>query len=331
MKAAVCNAYGGPDVVQIVDVAAPIAAPNELLIRIRATTVSVGDARIRGSNFPSGFGLLGRAFLGVRRPRTSILGTELAGVVEATGARVTRFKTGDLVFAFAGIGMGCHAEFRTVREDGAIEHMPTAFTFEDAAAIAFGGTTALHFLRTVGKVQRGERVLINGAAGAVGSAAVQLARHFGAHVTGVCSAANVQLVRSLGADAVIDYAAVDFAKTGNRWDIIFDAVGNASFARCRKCLNPGGRLLLLASGLGDLAKTPFQTLSSGLKIAGGMAPERAEDVAELKALCDAGVYKPVIDSRYPLDQIAAAHGRVDSGHKRGSVVVTIGDGGIELA
>ncbi len=210
MKAAVCLSYGGPEVVQVTDVPTPVPQPNEVLVRIHATTVSAGDARIRGSNFPSGFWLPARAFLGVRRPRKPILGTELAGVVAATGASVTRFKTGDLVFAFPGVRMGCHAEYRAVREDAAIAHMPAGFSFDDAAAISFGGTTALHFLRSVGKVQRGERVLINGASGAVGSAAVQLARHFGAHVTGVCSAANVPLVRSLGAEAVIDYGVCGF-------------------------------------------------------------------------------------------------------------------------
>lgn len=325
MKAAVCTAYGGPEVVRVREVPDPIAKPNEVLVRILATTVASGDARIRGSRFPAGFWLPARLVFGLRRPRKPVLGTELAGVVDAVGASVTRYRTGDKVFAFSGAGFGCHAEFKAMPEDGAIALIPAGFTFEEAASIAFGGTTALYFLREVGRVQRGERVLINGASGAVGTAAVQLARYFGAHVTGVCSAANVDLVRSLGADAVIDYKAADFAKSGARWDIILDTVGNASFTRCRRALNKNGRLLLIAAGLGDLLKAPFQSMMSGLKVAGGSAPDRAQDIAELKTLCEAGAYKPVIDSCYPLEQITEAHARADSERKVGSVVVTMRD------
>lgn len=323
MKAAVCMAYGGPEVVQVRDIPAPAAKPHEILIRVYATTVSSGDARVRGSRFPSGFWLPGRVFLGLTRPRQPILGTELAGIVEAAGSRVTRYRAGDRVFAFSGAGMGCHAELKTMPEDGAIALMPAGFTFEEASAISFGGATALYFLRDAGRVQRGERVLVNGASGAVGTAAVQLARHFGAHVTGVCSAANADLVRSLGADAVIDYTAADFAASGARWDIIVDAVGNASFKRCRHALTKNGRLLLLAGGLGDLLMAPFQSMTSGLKVAGGPAPERAEDLAELRRLCEAGVFRPVIDGQYPFDRIAAAHARVDLDRKTGSVVVIL--------
>ena len=201
--------------------------------------------------------------------------------------------------------------------------IPAVVTFEEAAAISFGGITALHFLRDVGKVQTGERVLINGASGAVGSAAVQLARHFGAHVTGVCSSANAGTVRALGADAVIDYKAADFATRGARWDIIFDTVGNVSFERSRNALNKNGRLLLAGGGLGHLLKAPFQSMTSGLKVAGGPAPERAEDIVELKRLCETGAYKPVIDSRFVFDRISQAHARVESGRKVGSVIVTL--------
>lgn len=325
MKAAVCKAYGGPDVVQLTDVPDPVAKPGEVLIRVVATTVSSGDARVRGARFPPGFSLLARLFLGVTAPRNPILGTELSGVVEAVGANVTRYRPGDQVFAFSGARMGCHAELKVMPEDGVIALMPASVTFEEAAAISFGGTTALHFLRDVGKVQPRERVLVNGASGAVGSAALQLARHFGAHVTGVCSAANVDAVRALGADAVIDYKTVDFARSGARWDVIFDTVGNVSFARCRNALNKNGRLLLAVGGLGDLLKAPFQSMASGLKVAGGPAPERAEDILELKRLCEIGVYKPVIDSRFAFDRISEAHARVDSERKVGSVIVTMRD------
>lgn len=323
MKAAVCMTYGGPDVVQVREVPAPVAGPGEVLIRVFATTVSSGDARVRGARFPAGFALPARLFLGLSGPRTPILGTELAGVAEAVGSNVTRYRPGDRVFAFSGVGMGCHAELKAMPEDGAIALMPAGLTFEQAAAISFGGTTALYFLRDVASVQRGERVLVNGASGAVGTAAVQLARHFGAHVTGVCSAGNADLVRSLGADEVIDHAASDFATTGARWDIILDTVGNASFARCRRALSKDGRLLLIVAGLGDLLRAPLQSKTSGLKVAGGTAPERAEDLVALKVLCEAGAFKPVIDSRFPLDRIAEAHTRADSQRKVGSVVVTM--------
>lgn len=323
MKAAICTAYGGPDVVHVLEVDAPIAKPDDVLIRVRATTVSSGDARIRGSNFPSGFWLPARMFLGVKRPRTAILGTELAGVVEAVGSNVTRYRAGDRVVAFQGTRMGCHAEFTCVPENGAIAVMPAGFSFEEASAISFGGTTALYFLRDLGNVRRGERVLINGASGAAGTAAVQLARHFGAHVTGVCSAANAALVRSLGADEVIDYEAADFAACGERWDIIFDTVGNASLARCRNALKDNGRLLLAVAGLGEMLIAPFQSKTRGVTVACGTAPERPQDVSTLISLCEAGAFKPVIDRCFPLDRISDAHARVDSGRKVGSVVVTV--------
>lgn len=322
MKAAMCKRYGGPEVISIREVPTPQPKPGEVLIRIVATTVSSGDARIRGARFPAGFALPARLALGLRGPRKPILGTECAGVIESVGDGVTRFRNGDEVFAFPGIGMGCHAEFRTMPENGAIAMKPAGFSFEEAAAISFGGTTALHFLRDVAKVKRGERVLINGASGAVGSAAVQLVKHFGADVTGVCSAVNAALVRSLGADSVIDYRAEDFTARGQRYDVIVDTVGNATFARCRASLAKGGRLLLLAGNLGDLLKGPLQSLTSGLKVAGGPAPERPQDIATLASLCEAGAFKPVVGEVMPFARIADAHALVDSGRKVGSVVLT---------
>jgi NADPH:quinone reductase-like Zn-dependent oxidoreductase len=323
MRAAVCKAYGRPDVVDLREVEAPVPNHNEVLIRVRATTVTSADSRVRGSNFPGGFWLLARLALGLTRPRQPILGMEVAGVVEAVGARVTRYRPGDAVFALSGFSFGCHAELKTLREDAALAPKPADFTFEEAAAISFGGATVLHFLQRIGKMQRGERVLINGASGAVGTAAVQLARHFGAHVTGVCSAANAELVRSLGANAVIDYKTADFATSGERWDIILDAIGNAPFARCRQALNEKGRLLMIVAGLADTLRAPFQSMMSGLTVAGGTATDRAQDLVELKRLCEAGAFKPVIDRRYPLARIAEAHARVDSGRKVGNVIVTM--------
>lgn len=323
MKAAFATAYGAPEVVQLRDAPDPAPKANEVLIRVHATTVSSGDARLRGARFPSGFGGIARLIFGVTRPRQPILGTELSGIVESVGTVVTRFRPGDRVFAFAGAGMGCHAELRCLPETGAIAAVPHGFSFEEAAAISFGGTTALYFLRDVAKLQPGERLLVNGASGAVGTAAVQLARHFGAHVTGVCSAANAELVRSLGAQQAIDYRQTDFAASGEHYDVILDTVGTAPFSRSRAVLKPKGRLLIIAAGLGELLKSPLQSKTSGLTIAGGAAPDRAQDIAELKRLCEASAYRPVIDSALPFAKIAEAHARVDTGHKAGSVVVTL--------
>lgn len=322
MLAAICTAYGAPDVVQLREVETPVPKDKEVLIRIHATTVSSGDCRIRGADFPIGFGVMARLVFGASRPRQPILGTECSGMIEAVGPGVTRYRPGDAVIAFAGAGFGCHAQYRTMREDGTLTAKPAGLGFEDAAAIAFGGTTALHFLRGPGRLKQGERLLVNGASGCVGVAALQLAKHFGAHATAVCSGAKSELVRSLGADAVIDYRSADFATSGERWDVIFDTVGNAPFARTRNVLNENGRLLLVASGLPDLLRAPFQSMMSGRKVAGGTAPERAEDLALLAKLAETGAVRPVIDSTYPFTRIADAHARAETGHKTGSVVVT---------
>lgn len=321
VRAAICEAYGGPEVVAVREVPDPRPKPGEILIRARAATVSSGDARVRGANFPPGMALPVRLFLGIRGPRKPILGTELAGTVAAVGDGVTRFRVGDAVFAFAGGGFGCHAELKAMPESGAICAMPKGASFAEAAALSFAGTTALYFLRDRGKVTPGERVLVNGASGAVGMAAVQIARHLGAHVTGVCSAVNAEAVLGLGAERVIDYRTEDFTAEGERWDAILDAVGNAPFKRTKPVLAEGGRLLAVVAGLGDMLKAPVQSLSGSRKALAGVAPERAEDLATLKSLYEAGVYKPVIDSRYTLSRIAEAHARVDTGRKAGSVVV----------
>lgn len=323
MKAAICTRYGNPDVVEIREIAQPQPKPGEVLIRIAATTVSSGDARIRAARFPAGFALPARLALGLRRPRRQVLGTELAGVIEAVGSQVTRFRPGDEVFAFPGSGMGCHAAYRTMSADGAIARKPSNFSFEEAAAISFGGATALYYLRDAACVQRGERVLVNGASGAVGLAAVQLASHFGAHVTGVCSTANSAVVRGAGAEEVINYETADFAASDVRYDVIVDTVGNAPLRRCRPVLADKGRLLLLASGLAELLKAPLQSLTSGVKVVGGPARERPELIIALAELCEAGAFKPVIDRVFPFEDIADAHARVDTGRKVGSVVVTV--------
>ena len=230
MKAIVYERYGPPEVLQLKEVDKPTPQDNEVLIKTYATTVTSGDWRVRSLNVPAGFGLIMRLVFGVSRPKQPILGSELAGVIESVGKDVRKFKVGDPVFAFSDAAMGCYAEYKCMAEDGAVVPKPSSLTFEEAAALSFGGTTALDFLRR-GNLQSGERVLINGASGSVGTAAVQLAKHFGAIVTGVCSNANVELVRSLGASYVIDYTQEDFTQNGETYDVIVDTVGTAPFSR----------------------------------------------------------------------------------------------------
>lgn len=325
MLAAICAAYGGPDAVRVCDVPKPTPRKGEILIRMRAACVTSGDARMRAARFPPGFALPARLALGIRGPRRAILGAEGAGIVESRGPGVSRFKEGDAVFALFGMRFGAHAQYAVLPETAAIAPVPRGFSFERAAAIAFGGSTALYFLRDLGKVAPGTRVLVNGASGSVGIAAVQLARHFGAHVTGVCSAANAARVLALGAHATIDYAMRDFADGRERWDIVLDAIGNAPIDRARMALAPGGRLLAVVAGLGATLGAALRPRRGALRVLAGTAAERAEDLAALARLCESGIFDPPIDSVFALADIAAAHARVDTGRKTGAVVVTIPD------
>jgi NADPH:quinone reductase-like Zn-dependent oxidoreductase len=324
MKAAVYERYGPPGVVAVKEVEKPAIKDGEVLIAIRATTVSSGDWRVRSLAMPYGFGILARPVLGFFGPRKPVLGTELAGDIEAVGKDVTKFKVGDAVFAFPGAAFGCHAEYRAMPEDGPIARKPANLSYEQAAALSFGGMTALHFLRTKGKIQRGEKVLVIGASGTVGSAAVQLAKHFGAEVTAVCGTANLALVKSIGADKVIDYTQEDFTRTGETYDIILDAAGTAPFSRCKGSLKENGRLLMVLAGLPQMLQIPRAALTSSKRVFGGPAAERAQDLLTIKELAEAGAFKPVIDRSYPLERIVEAHAYVDTGRKKGSVVVTVG-------
>lgn len=322
MKAVVYDRYGGPEVVRIADVATPVPKADEVLIRIHATTVTAGDWRMRSLNVPLGFGLISRLAIGITGPRKPILGSELSGVIEAVGAKVTKFKPGDAVFAFPGIALGSHAEYRCMHEDAAVALKPANLDHGQAAALSFGGTTALHFLRAA-KLSAGETVLVNGASGAVGTAAVQLAKHFGAEVTAVCSAGNAALVKSLGADHVIDYASEDFTRNGRVYDVILDAAGTAPFARSRASLREGGRLLVVLGNLRDVASIPWVALTDSRKVIGGTAKGEPADLRLLAQLAEAGAFTPVIDRRYRFDDIAEAHRYVDTGRKKGNVVVTL--------
>jgi NADPH:quinone reductase-like Zn-dependent oxidoreductase len=319
MKAAVYRRYGPPDVVRIEEVPRPAAKAGELLVRVRATTVSAGDSRLRSARVPRGFGVMMRLGFGVFGPRRPILGWEFAGEVAAVGPSVSRFAPGDRVF---GVRMGSHAEY-VAASQGSVAPMPRGLRYEDAAALVFGGTTSLFYLRDKAKIQSGERVLINGASGAVGTAAVQLAKHFGATVTGVCSATNAELVRSLGAARVIDYAREDFVQAGDTYDIVLDAVGNCTFSRCERALLPGGRLLLVVGTLGQMLGGMLRPSRAGRKVLTGVNATRGEDLLFLAGLAESGALKPVIDRTYPLVRIADAHAYVDTGRKKGSVVITL--------
>ncbi|MEJ2610617.1 MAG: NAD(P)-dependent alcohol dehydrogenase [Candidatus Thiodiazotropha sp.] len=325
MKAIVYEKYGPPEVLQLIEVKKPTPKDNEVLIKTHATTVTSGDWRVRSLNVPTGFGLIMRLVFGVSRPKQPILGTELAGVIESVGKDVRKFKVGDQVFAFSDAAMGCHAEYKCMPEDGAIGLKPSNLTYDEAAALSFGGTTALDFFRR-GKLQSGERVLVNGASGGVGTAAVQLAKHFEADVTGVCSTANEELIRSLGANHVIDYTKEDFTQNGETYDLIVDTVGTAPFSHSKASLKEGGRLLMVLGGLPDMLQIPWVSITSSKKIIAGAATGRAEDLRFLAGLAEAGKFKPVIDRRYPFERIAEAHSYVDTGRKKGNVVITLEHG-----
>jgi NADPH:quinone reductase-like Zn-dependent oxidoreductase len=321
MRAVVYENYGSPEVLRFSEVDKPRPKDREILIRNHATTVTSADWRLRSLTVPAGFGPIIRLVAGVSRPRQPILGSELCGVVESVGRAVRRFQPGDPVFAFTDTALGCHAEFICIAEDGCVARKPATLTDAEAAALCFGGTTALAFLRRA-HLSQGERVLIHGASGAVGTAAVQLARHFGAEVTAVCSSANGELVRSLGASHVIDYTREDFTTNGERYDVILDTVGTAPFSRCRGSLKQGGRLGLIVAGLAQMLQAPWLSLTTGTTVLAAPVTSRPEDLRCLAELAEAGAFKPVIDRCYPFEQIVEAHRYVDSGRKRGNVVIT---------
>jgi NADPH:quinone reductase-like Zn-dependent oxidoreductase len=322
MKAYVYRRYGGPEVVALADVEKPVPKVSEVLIKILATTVTSGDVRVRALKMPKGFGLIARLALGITRPRQPILGTELAGVVEAIGGGVTRFAPGDAVFGFPGSRMGCHAQYRVLAEDGPLALKPTNLSFEEAASLCFGGSTALHFLRKA-NIKAGDKLLVIDASGAVGTAMVQLGKHSGAEVTGVTSSANFDLATSLGADMVIDYAKEDFTARGEAYDIIADTVGATSFAGCKKVLSEKGRLLAIAGGIPEMLASLWTPWADDRKVIAGPAEERPQDVQRLADLAATGVLRPVIDRRYKFAEMADAHAYVETGRKKGSVVVSV--------
>ena len=322
MRAAVYRRFGGPDVVRIEDRPTPQLRRGEVLVRVHASTVSAADHRARTKDVPRGLALPTALMLGVFRPRRNVLGMDAAGVVEAVGADVTGFASGDEVIAMLGARFGGHAEFVAVPQDGPIAKAPRNMSLEESSALVFGGVTARAFLDRAG-VRSGSTVLVNGASGAVGTAAIQLAKLADAHVTGVTSTVNAELVESLGADRVIDYATVDFAAEGKTYDVILDAVGNAQFERVHGLINPGGTLLQVIGDLGDMIRAVGRSRKSGTKIVVGNVPFTAEHMASLVESAEAGGFQPVIDSTFDLADIVEAHRYVDTGRKRGSVVIRV--------
>ena len=315
--------YGGPDVMNYVELPTPTPKANEVLIRVHATTVSAGDWRARSLTMPTGLGLIGRLVFGVWRPRKPILGTDLSGIVEAVGADVTTFQPGDAVIGFPGADFGAHAEHIVMPADGKIVLKPDALGFDEAAAIPFGATTAYDFLINKGKLRAGERVLINGASGSTGSACVQIAKHFGAEVTGVCSGANANLVRAIGADHVIDYNTKDFTEGGPQYDIVVDTVETAPWARTRHALVPNGRMLMIAGSTSDMIFGGLKARLSGKRMIAGVASESVDLLRKVVQMAADGDFHPVIDRCYNFAQMVAAHAHVDTGHKKGNVVVTV--------
>jgi 2-desacetyl-2-hydroxyethyl bacteriochlorophyllide A dehydrogenase len=322
MKAIIFTKYGAPDVLQLTAVAKPTPKDNEVLIRIYATTVTAGDCEIRSFKIPLFIWLPLRLYMGLRKPRKHILGQELAGEIEAVGKDVKLFRKGDQVFAATGFRFGAYAEYICLPEEGVLAIKPATMSYEEAAAVPVGGLEALHFLRK-GHIQSGQKVLINGAGGSIGTFAVQLAKSFGAEVTGVDSTGKLDMLRSIGADHVIDYTQADFTKSGETYDVIFDVVGKTSFSHSVRSLKPNGRYLLANAGLSQMVRGRWTSMRSSKKVIVGAASEKTEDLLFLKELIEAGKIQSVIDRCYPLERIAEAHSYVDSGHKKGNVVITV--------
>lgn len=321
MKAIVCTQYGTPDVLQLQEVATPTPKDNEVLVRIHAAVVGPSDCAFR-----KGDPFIVKLIYGLTKPRLPTQGVEFAGEIEGVGKDVTLFRQGDAVFGMSPDTFGAHAEYLCLPEAKTILLKPTNTTYEEAASICDGAPTALTFLRDVAKLQRGQKILINGASGAVGAYAVQLAKYYGAQVTGVCSTPNVELVKSLGADAVIDYTQTDFTQTDQRYDVIFDAVGKSSFSRCKGALSQKGIYLTTVPTLGIVRDILWTSLSGGKKakfVTAGLMQNK-QNLTFLKELVEAGKIKAVIDRRYPLEQTAEAHRYVEKGHKKGNVVIHFG-------
>lgn len=315
MKAAVYTQYGGPEVLQVKEVEKPTPGNNEILVRIKASAVNSGDWRLRKAD---PFAV--RFIFGFLKPKKNILGSVFSGEIERVGKDVKLFKEGDAVFGHTDMNFGAYAEYICVPENGSLAIKPATISHQEAAVIPFGGVTALHFIKKVA-IKPGQKVLVVGASGAVGSAAVQLAKSFGAHVTGVSSTANMALVKSIGADEVIDYTKEDFTQNGKTYDVIFDAVNTISVSRSKKSLHKNGTMILSAAGMAEMLQGAWISMTSSQKVLTGVISHTAADIHFLKGLIETGQWKPVIDRTYTLAQIAEAHAYAEKGRKKGNVAI----------
>ncbi len=330
MKAIVYTEYGPPDVLHLQEVEKPTPQDNEILIKVHATPVNFGDITARNFkaisprkfNMPFLFWLPARLTFGFRKPKKRILGSEFAGEIEAVGKEVKQFKKGDSVFGYRAMNFGAYAEYLCVPEDGLVALKPPQITYEEAAAVPYGALTALNLLRKV-NIQPGQKVLINGASGGIGSYAVQLAKHLGAEVTGVCSTPRVELVKALGADKVMDYTREDFTRSSESYDLIFDILGKSSFSACKRVLKPNGRYLLASFKMKQLFQMLWTSITGGKKVVCALSTEKKEDLLFIQGLVEAGKIKSIVDRCYPLEQAAEAHRYVETGYKQGSVVITV--------
>jgi NADPH:quinone reductase-like Zn-dependent oxidoreductase len=329
MKAIVCTKYGPPNVLQLKEVDKPILKDNEILIRVHATSVNFGDTIARNFKdvsahefpMPFPFWLLAKLSFGLNQPKFTILGNEFAGEVEAVGKDTKRFRPGDRVFGYSGQSFGAYAEYLCTAENGVLAIKPDNMTYEEAAVVPYGAIMTLHLLRKA-NIQPGQKVLVNGASGGIGSAAVQIAKHLGAEVTGVCGTPRLGFVKCLGADHVMDYTKEDFTKNGETYDLIFDILGKSSFARCKDSLNPSG-ILLYASFKGiQLLQMLWTSMTGDQKVICAIAPGSLEDLISVKALIEAGKIRAIIDRCYPMEQAAEAHRYVEEGCRKGNIVIT---------
>ena len=331
MKAIVYTDYGPPEVLQLKEVEKPVPRDNEILVRVHATPVSFGDTLVRNLkdvtpekfHMPFLFWLFAKMYFGFKKPRITILGSEFAGEIEAIGKNVKRFKTGDAVFGYRGARMGAYAEYLCMAENGVVAPKPANMTYEQAAAVPYGAIMALNMLRKI-DLRPGHRVLVNGASGGIGPAVVQLAKsHFGAEVTGVCGTPRLDYVRSLGADAVIDYSKEDFTASDETYDLIVDILGKRPFSQVKRALTPNGSWLLVSFKTKKLLQMLWTSMRGGKKVICALSSEKAEDLVFIKGLIEAGKFKAVIDKCFPLAQAADAHRYAASGQKKGSVVITV--------
>ena len=322
MKAIICTKYGPPDVLKMTDLEMPVPNDNQVLVKVFYTTVTMGDCRVRGFNVPASYWLPAKLAMGWTKPKQPVLGTEFSGIVEKVGKNVSKFKTGDAVFAYPGHKLGGYAEYTCLDENACMAIKPENLTFEQSAALSFGGITAWYYLKK-GNIAKGEKLLIYGASGSVGTAAVQIAKYLGTEVTAVCSTSNLEMVKRLGADKVIDYAKTDFSELDEKFDAVFDTVGKAGIAKSIKAIKPNGRYLHAVTTPGTELKIRLHLLGTGKKLVGGSYTGSVGQIDFIKKLAAEGFFKPIIDRQYRFDEIAAAHEYVDKGHKKGNVTVRV--------